>query len=236
MPAFDEEIEAAGQEGIDIQILITPLEIIEENGKLKGVKCIKNELGDVDSSGRRRPVPIEGSEFEIELDTLIVAISEDSGKDCISAIHESGIDTTSWNTIKANARTKMTNKQGVFAAGDVIYGPNTVIDAIADGKLVSETIDRYLQGLPVEMPAKSKLPNIYIEPAVSDMDEVSELPRSDTMRAPAEWRVRNFSEVEVSLSVEEATRESSRCLRCDLEFTHHCKENQVKETEVAIDG
>ena len=109
MPAFAEEIEAADQEGIKIQTLVSPTKVITTSGLFSGVECIKNELGEPDASERRRPVPIKGTEHAIELDTLIVAISEDSGKDCISAIRSSGIETTKWNTVKADIATLLTN-------------------------------------------------------------------------------------------------------------------------------
>ena len=216
MPAFAEEIEAADQEGIKIQTLVSPTKVITTSGLFSGVECIKNELGEPDSSGRRRPVPINGTEHAIELDTLIVAISEDSGKDCISAIHSSGIETTKWNTVKADVATLLTNRPGVFAAGDVITGPNTVIEAIAAGKKVAVMIDRYIQNEPLEQPAELQLPQVYIEPVKIDVEEMTK--RAETPRAPAEWRRRNFAEVEVALSAEEAIPEASRCLRCDLEL------------------
>ena len=216
MPAFAEEIEAADQEGIKIQTLVSPTKVITTSGLFSGVECIKNELGEPDSSGRHRPVPINGTEHAIELDTLIVAISEDSGKDCISAIHSSGIETTKWNTVKADVATLLTNRPGVFAAGDVITGPNTVIEAIAAGKKVAVMIDRYIQNEPLEQPAELQLPQVYIEPVKIDVEEMTK--RAETPRAPAEWRRRNFAEVEVALSAEEAIPEASRCLRCDLEL------------------
>ncbi|MBM2813689.1 MAG: hydrogenase [Ignavibacteria bacterium] len=234
MPAFAEEIEAAEQEGIEIKTLVTPLKISTSNGKLSGICCIKNELGDVDSSGRRKPVAIPGTEFALEFDTLIVAISEDSGKEVISAIHQSGIETKDNNTIKADPRTLQTSMKGVFAAGDVITGPNTVIQAIATGKRAALMIDRYLSGVPLEQPIEAKLPKDYIEPLEKTPEEDETSKRIETMRAAAEWRIRNFSEVEVSLSAEEAFREASRCLRCDLEFTTPkvCTKSEVREVMV----
>ena len=228
MPAFAEEIEAADQEGIKIQTLVSPTKVITTSGLFSGVECIKNELGEPDASGRRRPVPIKGTEHAIELDTLIVAISEDSGKDCISAIRSSGIETTKWNTVKADIATLLTNRPGVFAAGDVVTGPNTVIEAIAAGKMAALMIDRYIRNEPLEQPAELQLPQVYIEPVKIDVEEI--VKRAETPRAPAEWRRRNFAEVEVALSVEEATPEASRCLRCDLELIQ-CEDKTNKNSE-----
>ena len=146
MPAFEEEIEAALQEGIVIETLVSPTEIRTTSGLFSHLVCARNRLGAPDSSGRRRPVTIEGSEYLIELDTLIVAISEDSGVDCITPAREGGIEVTGWNTVKADPKTLVTSRPEVFAAGDVITGPNTIIDAIADGKKAATMIDLYVRG------------------------------------------------------------------------------------------
>ncbi len=218
MPAFSEEIEAAAQEGIKIVTLVTPARVIASNGHLSGLECIKNELGDIDSSGRRRPVPIQGTEYTVELNTLIVAIGEDTGIDAIAPARMSRIETTRWNTVKVNPRTLLTNRPGVFAGGDVVRGPNTVIEAIADGKKAAGMIDRYIRNEQLDGPSETCIPRIYVEPSIAE-EEITSGKRIETQRAPAEWRKRNFAEVEVSLSIDEATCEAKRCLRCDLEFT-----------------
>jgi len=231
MPAFGEEIEAAGQEGIVIQTLVTPVRVVAENGRLTGIECVRNELGDTDASGRRRPVPIPGTEFVTPLDTLVVAIGEDSGIDAIAPARMSRIETTNRNTVSVNAATLQTNRSGVFAAGDVVTGPNTVVEAIAAGKKAATMIARYLRHEPLIQPAQRRLPRVYIEPLrPDDSTEAPAGTRTETPRAPAEWRKRNFSEVEVSLSMAEAIRESCRCLRCDLEFTRpaHEREQQMQ--------
>jgi NADH-quinone oxidoreductase subunit F len=235
MPAFSEEIEAAEQEGVDIRTLLTPRKVLTTKGHLSGLECVKNELGDTDSSGRRRPVPIEDTEHTIELDTLIVAISEDSGTDCISPAQSSGIEITKWSTVQIDAKTMQTNKAGVFAAGDVTTGPNTVIEAIAAGKRAAFMIERYLLGEELAQPVEPTLPKVYVEPVSADMVEAQEGGRVETPRASIDWRKRNFAEVEVSLSAQEATREACRCLRCDLEFTKP-KESEEQQVEPAAVG
>jgi len=235
MPAFEEEIEATDQEGITVKTLVTPTRVIAENGHLTGLEFVSNELGDTDSSGRRRPVPIQGTENVIELDTLIVAIGEDSGVDAIGPARLSGVETTRRNTVKADSSTLLTNRPGVFAAGDVVTGPNTVIDAIADGKKAAVMIERYLKNQPMLQPAEPRLPRVYIEPATVDEGEELSTDRAETPRAPAEWRKRNFAEVEVSLSIDEATCEARRCLRCDLEFTQPNKPD-AENVAVATGG
>jgi len=235
MPAFEEEIEATDQEGITVKTLVTPTRVIAENGHLTGLEFVSNELGDTDSSGRRRPVPIQGTENVIELDTLIVAIGEDSGVDAIGPARLSGVETTRRNTVKADSSTLLTNRPGVFAAGDVVTGPNTAIDAIADGKKAAVMIERYLKNQPMLQPAEPRLPRVYIEPATVDEGEELSTDRAETPRAPAEWRKRNFAEVEVSLSIDEATCEARRCLRCDLEFTQP-KKPDAENVAVATGG
>jgi len=237
MPAFEEEIEAAVQEGIEIKTLVTPTRILSDNGRISAIECIRNSLGEHDGSGRRRPVPIPDSAFTVELDTLIVAIGEDSGVDCIGPAHSSGIETTKWNTIKSDPQTLMTNRAGVFAAGDAVTGPNTVVKAIASGKSAARMIRRYLLGEDLSaVVAEPNLPTVYVEPVGDDPDDAGELKRVETPRASVEWRKRNFAEVEVSLSIEEAAHEARRCLRCDLEFTTPKKIDAPEETAVTVES
>ena len=122
--------------------------------------------------------------------------------------------------------TLLTNRPGVFAAGDVVSGPDTVVGAIADGKKAATMILRHLRDQDLMQPAEPSLPRAYVEPSPRDHEGPRRNDRVETPRAPAEWRTRNFSEVEVSLSVEEATCEARRCLRCDLEFTRPQEEAQ----------
>jgi NADH-quinone oxidoreductase subunit F len=217
MPAFEEEIEAAIQEGITIETLVTPTEIRTTSGLFSHLVCARNNLGSPDASGRRRPVIIKGSEYLLELDTLIVAISEDSGVDCITPARAGGIEVTDWNTVKADPKTLLTSRPGVFAAGDVITGPNTIIDAVADGKKAAAMIDHHIRGEELVKPARSIKSLPYLEPPEID-ESVSRDERVETPRASVDWRKRNFAEVEVGLSMQEAHCEAGRCLRCDLEF------------------
>jgi len=227
MPAFPEEIEAADQEGIRIQTLVAPVRIISDNGRLTGVECIRNQLGSADESGRRRPVPVSGTEHLVELDTLIVAIGEDSGMDTIAPVKSSRLEITPWNTVRTCSTTMQTSRSGVFAAGDVVRGPNTVVEAIADGKKAAVIIERFLKKETLLQPLTAKLPEVYVEPVVEE--GAVNAARAETPRAPAEWRKRNFAEVEVTLSPGEARAEALRCLRCDLEFTECKKEQEQME-------
>ena len=216
MPAQEKDIDAGLEEGVKLETLVSPVRIITDKGRLAGIECIKNRLGEVDSSGRRRPVPIPGTEHIISLDTLIVTIGDIPDIDYVSSM---GIELTDWGTIKADAETLSTSRPGVFAGGDVVTGPNTVVNAIATGKKVALMIGRYLRGEELRQPGAALLPDVYMEPLALDEDELAEADRIEPPMVPSASRRQNFDEVELSLSVEDATREARRCLRCDLEFT-----------------
>ncbi len=144
MPAGDEEIEAAEAEGIQIQYLAAPTEVLTSNGKVKGLRCTRMGLGEPDASGRRRPVPIEGSEFDIELDMIIPAIGQATNLSFLG--EDSGIETTRRGTLVTDPETLATTRPGVFAGGDAVTGPDIAIRAIAAGKQAATSIAKYLQG------------------------------------------------------------------------------------------
>jgi NADH-quinone oxidoreductase subunit F len=199
---------------------------------LIGIELVSNELGDIDASGRRKPVTVFGTEHTVPLDTLVVAISEGSDIDCVSVASSMQIETTKWDTVRVDLETLCTNQSGVFAGGDVVRGPNTVVDAIADGKKAAVMIDRYLRDEELQQTIEIRQPQIYVEPP--HVSEPGPVPpqRVETPCALVEWRKRGFVEVEMSLTAEEAQREARRCLRCDLEFTEPIeneKESLVKE-------
>ncbi|MFH1322044.1 MAG: NADH-ubiquinone oxidoreductase-F iron-sulfur binding region domain-containing protein [Bacteroidota bacterium] len=217
IPAYKEEVEGALGEGIKIEFLTAPKRIIAEQGKLKACEFIRMKMGDIDDSGRRRPVPIEGSEFTVELDTLIVSISENPD---ISYIEKEGLDFTKWNTVIVDNETFETNRTGVFAGGDVVTGPNTVIDAIASGKIVAESIDQYLSGKEIKREYKISRPSKYIEPLTllkEEQDELLSAKRTKMHKLSPEKRKYNLLEVEQGLTEEQAVEEAKRCLRCELE-------------------
>lgn len=228
MPAFEEEIEAAVQEGITLETLVTPIKIETENGHLAGLECLRNQLGKMDSSGRRRPVPIEGSNFSHQLDTLIVAISEQPDVNSITPDIEGGLEITKWNTLQVDEYTLACGRPGVFAGGDVVTGPNTVVDAIAAGKKAAVMIDRYIRGEELRQIEEPKIPDIYVEPLTISEEEQSSIERVELPRVPVKRRSRSFIEVERAMSEADAEHEALRCLRCDLEFTQPSPE----ETEI----
>jgi len=229
MPAFEEEIEAAIEEGIKFETLVTPIRVLmTKEGRINGIKCIHNKLGDLDSNGRRRPVPIEGTEFLLLLDTLVVAISEHPDVDSISPEGAAEIELSSWGTVQVNPETLETSRKSVFAGGDVVTGPNTVVDAIAAGKKVAIMIDRYLMGVDLQKPIAKKMPEHYIEPSILSAEELAEVGRAVQPAISVKDRAKTFVEVEQTLSEKDAKMEARRCLRCDLEFT------QPKPVEITV--
>lgn len=144
LPARLEEVHHAKEEGIDFQLLNNPVEILgDEQGWVKALRCIRMELGEPDASGRRRPVAIEGSEYELEVDTVIMAIG--NGPNPIVASTTPGMDTNERGNIIADEETGATTREGVFAGGDIVTGAATVILAMGAGKKAAAAIDKYLQ-------------------------------------------------------------------------------------------
>lgn len=144
LPARKEEVEHAMEEGIHFNLLNNPVEILsDEDGFVRGIKCIKMELGEPDSSGRRRPVAIDGSEFEIECDCVIMAIGT-SPNPLIKSTTE-GLETQKWGGIIADEKTGLTSREAVYAGGDAVTGAATVILAMGAGKSAAEAIDEYIK-------------------------------------------------------------------------------------------
>ncbi len=147
MPASSVEIHHLEEEGVKIEFLAAPVKIHAENGKLSGVECIRMELGEPDDSGRRRPVPKQGSNFIIDADSIIPAISQKVNHDA-----DAGIDfqTESWGTYTVNSRTLQTSVEWIFAGGDDVLGPQTVAKAVYQGKVAAESMIRYMEGKDLE--------------------------------------------------------------------------------------
>ncbi len=208
MPANEEEIEEALAEGITIRYLVSPVEIVGERGILTGVRMIRMRLSDPDESGRRRPIPVKGSEFLIRADRVIPAI----GQRTDSALLESlGFTTTRRGTLKVDALTLETNLPGVFAGGDLVTGPAMAIDAMAAGKRAAVSIDRYLRG--EDLRAGRELEETFFP--VEDVREgIEEEPRVPMPELPVEKRIRTFEEVQLGFTEAMAVQEAKRCLSC----------------------
>jgi len=217
IPAYEEEVEGAQEEGITIEFLTAPKRIITEEGRLKACEFLRMKLGEVDESGRRRPVPIKSSEFTVELDTLIVSISESPD---VSFLQDTGLEFSKWDTIIIDPETCLTKRPEIFAGGDVVTGPNTVVDAVASGKTAAASIDQYLTGKEVKREYKITRPSKYVEPVEFSEDEMDELLTTGRTKMPElspEKRKYNLIEVSQGLPEEMAIQEAKRCLRCELE-------------------
>jgi len=215
MPAFAEEIEAAIEEGVNIQFLVAPIQVLTENGRVKGVRCIRMRLGDIDASGRRSPVPVEGSEFTVALDTLVPAIGERADSSIFTAGDKLKI--SQWGTIEVDSANLTTGRPGVFAGGDAITGPGTVVEAMAAGKLAARMIEKHLEGERLDREHTLTRPSIYIEPVELTEEELARTKRPKMPRLTRTARKKNFKEVELGLTEEAAVAEARRCLRCELE-------------------
>ena len=215
MPAYGEEVEAGLAEGVKLETLVVPGAVRAKNGKLTGMQFTRSRLGERDASGRRQPVVIPGSEFEVELDTLVAAISEEPEGDLLE-----GLDRTKWKSLAVNPESYLTSRPGVFGGGDVVTGPATVIEAVAAGKNAARMIDRYIKGKLLKVLPKLSLPSTYIAPVeLMDEDGAGQVERAKAPDLPVSDRKGNFKEVEKSLCEEAALCEAGRCLRCDLAFT-----------------
>ena len=143
MPARNEEIGHAKEEGINLKTLNNPVEIIGKDGWVDKIRVIKMELGEPDESGRRRPIPIKGSEYNIDIDVVIMAIGQGPNPLLTSATPE--LELTKWGNIVADEENGKTNMKGVFAGGDIVTGAATVILAMGAGKKAARAMDEYLR-------------------------------------------------------------------------------------------
>jgi heterodisulfide reductase subunit A-like polyferredoxin len=206
MPAQDVEIEEAEKEGIKLHILAAPTRIHANDGKLASMECIKMELGAPDASGRRRPVPVEGSEFNMDVDNVIIAIGQAVDKEA----HTAELGFTDWGTLSADQVSLETNIAGVFAGGDAVSGPAGVIEAIAAGKEAAISIDRYLRGLD---PKEGRPPTPQRVEHISK-EGVEKRQRPAMPLLSVVERRGNFAEVDLGLSEDAVLGESTRCLNC----------------------
>lgn len=205
MPAQEEEIRAALEEGIVLNTMVNPKEI-KGSGKVEAVTCVRMRAGEFDSSGRRRTYPVDGSEFDIPCDVFIAAIGQVTDVDGFTG---NGLEIDR-NGFKVDPRTLATNVPGVFAGGDCVTGPATVVEAIAAGKKAATAINKYLGGNENVVPP-SKHERKLSGPVVEE-----KMARTLSKHAPMSVRLNSFGEVELGYDARAAQREASRCLRCDV--------------------
>lgn len=210
MLASVDEVEQATSEGVEMVFLASPTKISRKNGKLR-LHCVHTELGEIDSSGRRQPVPVKNSDFSIDFDSILTAIGQ-----VPDVPSQFGLSKGTGITLQVDHDTLATSEQGVFAGGDVVTGAASVIQAIAAGRKAAVSIDRYLGGTgkleKTRAPAKSKNGWLGYDENILD---IASLP---TPLLPVDKRINNFAEVKLNYSREIALAQSERCLRCDLQL------------------
>ncbi len=210
------EYNEALAEGVRINFLVSPTRIVSDKWKVTGLQCIRMRLAEPDASGRRRPIPIPGSEFFVEADTVIAAVGQ--APDLSFLPPDSALERTRWERLVVDENRLATNLPGVFAGGDFVSGPGMVIDAIAAGRRAAIAIEKYLRGDTSRVEIYDLKPSA-IEEVISKEEEETWEPqfRPEMTRLPIEERKRSFKETELGFSEEKAGQEAKRCLRCDLE-------------------
>jgi formate dehydrogenase beta subunit len=216
MPADDVEIRDAEEEQVTFHFLCNPVKVIAKNDSVVGVDCIRMELGEPDESGRRRPVPVPGSEFFIECDIVIPAIGQALDLRFLEGMTE--METTKWKTLVVNSKTFETSVRGVFSAGDCVTGPDVLVRAAGHGRRAAHRIDRYLKGEPVVPPDEDRLEDLLATIGVYDKNEnigmVGGQEREHLSMLDPKERRHTFAEVESGFPIPVAKAEAERCLRC----------------------
>ncbi|HDG98134.1 MAG TPA: NADH-quinone oxidoreductase subunit NuoF [Desulfobacterales bacterium] len=209
MPAYEDEIEEALEERIELRVLVAPRAIRQQDGRLV-LEMAECELGEFDDSGRRRPVPKEGSVVREVFDTIFSAIGQAPDLAFDGALR------TKTDRIVADRRTFATNLPGVFAGGDAVTGPARIVDAMGAGKRAAREIDRYLSKLRGDAPTELVFPHIKITQTVPE--QIVKQPRAKMPMVEPDKRVQNFAEIELGYDEETAREECARCLRCDVKL------------------
>jgi formate dehydrogenase beta subunit len=216
MPADRVEIHDAEEEGVKFHYLCNPVRILAKEGKVVGVECIRMELGEPDESGRRRPVPVKGSEFVIETDIVIPAIGQ--AIDLSFLDEKDGVKTTKRSTIGIAEGTFLTSREGIFSAGDCVTGPDVLVRAAGHGKRAADKIDLFLRGREVKESEEERLEGLVEKIKVFNKAEKIGIPggtkRKELPMLPPDTRKWLFDEVEAGFTLPDAQKEAERCLRC----------------------
>ncbi|WP_233097602.1 FAD-dependent oxidoreductase [Dictyobacter vulcani] len=220
MTATAEEIEDGIAEGTHLQVRSAQQRILEENGKVVGIEYQRTKQGEPDASGRRRPVPIPGSEFTIACDTVIPAVGQ--AVDTKVLDDASGVKWTKWKTIQTNPHNFMSDREGVFAGGDCQIGASTIIESVAQGKLGARSIHSYLMGEDMSEVAR----RLELEERRPDLFDIVPYkpvePKVKMPMLPYEKREKSFALIEMGYLKEQAQREAARCLQCACPAAGQC--------------
>lgn len=208
MPAHREEIEECLEEGIEIRTLIQPLRFNGEQGRVTSIDAIKMRLTERSQDGRPQPEPIPGTEFTIKVDAVILALGQEADWGCLTP--ECACTLTSRKTLEVDPLTLQSKDPDIFAGGDAVRGPQTVIQAIADGRQAAQSIDRFLEGQDLTLDRDVLLTAITHSP-VGDIDPQ---PRIPLVRQKPQDRLAHFNEVQEGLTEAMVLQEARRCLSC----------------------
>lgn len=221
MPAASYEIDTAIEEGVKFEFLTNPVSILGENGKVKGVRCRKMKLGEPDESGRRSPVEIEGSDFDIDCDSFIMAVGQVPELGFLKETPD--IKTYKGRTITVDGYTHMTGMAGVFAGGDAMTGPLSIVDSNRDGKNAARRIDEYVRTGSFNITDDDIFEKLLMKIGVYDKNEKIDYPdfpagnpAAEQIVEPVENRTNNFSEVDRGFTSGDVFYEAQRCMRCYL--------------------
>jgi len=219
MPANEVEIDAAEHEGVEFLFLAAPVKVIgDEDGEVTHLEYLKMELGEPDASGRRRPVPIEGSETLLETDMVITAIGQSPDVSFTERSQKrlAELNTTRWNTIDVDPATLQSNIPYLFAAGDAATGPSLVVEAIGGGRRAARSIHQYVMGQKISAQKNELGKDLIAETVFDSVAGVVKNPRAPMPELPVEERICSFVEVDQVLTEDSAKGESIRCLSCCL--------------------
>jgi len=215
MPVSPYEFHQAMEEGIEFHFLVSPTRIERSNGKVTGVRFIRMTLGEPDESGRRLPLPVEGSDFFLEADLVVPAVGQ--APDLSFLPQDSHLERVKWGALKVDPDTLCTNIPWIFAGGEFVTGPSMVIHAIATGRRAALSIDRYFRGIKGALVIMDEKYRFVPEPPLKPEELDQPMPRIEMPSLRPAERVSSFDELETGFTEEQARTEASRCLRCDLE-------------------
>lgn len=226
MPALPMEQEETVEEGVEFRFLTAPTEVLlDGKGKASHLRVISMKLGDPDESGRRRPVPVDGSEEDLPFDLIISAIGQEPDMSCIQQEPEKP-ETTRWNTFVYDEKTNVTSQEGIFAAGDCAFGPDTVIQAVGEGQRAAKAINLYLSGANVELKNEYSISRGRIEEL--DMEDFApryaHKKRIQDSVFPPERRLKDggWDPINKGLEKMQAIAEASRCIECGCNARFDC--------------
>ena len=244
MPALQHEQDETIEEGIEFKYLTAPVRVnSDESGRAQSLQVVKMELGEPDDSGRRRPVPVKGSETDLEFDLIISAIGQDPDIS-VFEMDEQKPEVTRWKTVIYDEQKMTTSMDGIFTAGDCAFGPDTVVRALGEGRRAAQAMSLYLDGAPIEFSSEYEISRGRID----ELDKEDFAPRfkykkraNDTVYdASKRLAGDGYEEINIAMTEKEAEEEAARCLECGCNTRYGCDlrnfATEYGATEKRFDG